>query len=84
MTVFIIELNKVQMTKDLSYAYIPVVTDFNSMPDEIRVLLISETANDIEARCCPFDKILVRDSDDKTILGQYIAEDNVGEDCLLH
>ena len=71
-------------TQDLSYAYIPVVTDFNSMPDEIRVLLISETANDIEARCCPFDKILVRESDDKTILGQYIAEDNVGEDCLLH
>ena len=70
--------------QDLSYAYIPVVTDFNSMPDEIRILLVSETTEDIEARCCPFDKILVRDTDDKTILGQYVAEDSVGEDCLLH
>lgn len=71
-------------TQDLSYAYIPVSTDFATMPGEIRILLISETADDIEARCCPFDRILVRDIDDKTILGQYVAEDNVGEDCLLH
>ena len=71
-------------TQDLSYAYVTVVTDFNSMPDEIRVLLISETTDEIAARCCPFDRILVRDTDDRTILGQYVAEDNVGEDCLLH
>lgn len=70
--------------QNLSYAYIPVVNDFNSMPNEIRILLVSETTDDIESRCCPFDKILVRDTDDKTILGQYVAEESVGEDCLLH
>lgn len=71
-------------TQDLSYAYIPVVNDFNSMPNEIRILLLSETDDDIEARCSPFDTILVRDTDDKTILGQYVSEDTVGEDCLFH
>ena len=70
--------------QDVSYAYIPVTSDFSMMPDEIRVLLVHKTEEEVEARCAPFTKILVRDTDNKTILGQYVAEDAVGDDCLLH
>ena len=70
-------------SQDYSYAYI-TAADFNAMPDEIRVLLISETPEDIASHCCPFTQILIRDVDEKTILGRYIADEEVGDDCLLH
>lgn len=69
--------------QDHAYAYISVMTDFSSMPDEMYILLLRENVDEILSHNCPFECILVRDSDDKTILGQYIPDGVIGEDCLL-
>ena len=70
--------------QDLSYAYINVISDFDSMPDELRILLVKEREDEIYAHECPFDTILVTGSSNIDVLGRYIAEDVVGDDCLLH
>ena len=55
----------------------------STMPDELFVLLVCD-GDDIKAHDCPFERILVRDADEITIHGRYIAEDVIGDDCLLH
>lgn len=67
--------------QNLSYAFIQTENDFNSMPKEIYILLAYDR-EEIAAHICPFEKILVRKGE-HNILGRYLAEDKVGEDCLL-
>lgn len=67
--------------QDLSYAFIPVENDFDSMPREIYILLAYDREG-IAAHTCPFKNILVRKGK-HDILGRYTAEDAVGDDCLL-
>lgn len=69
--------------QDHSYAYIEVVTDFASMPDEIYILLVRENDDEVLSHNCPFKHLLVREHDEKTILGRYTADGDVGDDCLL-
>lgn len=70
-------------TQNLSYAYIPVETDFKSMPDKIRILLV-KGYDEIIAHDCPFDQILVCDGKPLNVVGRYIAKDPAVEDSLLH
>lgn len=70
--------------QDLSYAYINVINDFDSMPDELRILLVKEREDDIYVHECPFDTILVTGDSNIDVLGRYTAENAVGDDCLLH
>lgn len=67
--------------QDLSYAFIPVENDFSNMPDNIHILLAYDR-DGIGAHICPFQNILVREGE-HNIVGRYIADDSVGEDCLL-
>ncbi len=53
------------------------------MPDEIYILLASKDKNEISYRNCLFEYLLVRDHDEKTILGRYMADGELGDDCLL-
>lgn len=69
--------------QDHSYAYIEVVTDFASMPDEIYILLVRENDDEVLSHNCPFKYLLVREHDERTILGRYTADGDVGDDCLL-
>lgn len=69
--------------QDLSYAFIQVENNFSSMPDELNILFVVN-ADEIMVHNCPFTNILVRDTDEKQILGRYVATDSVGDDCLLH
>lgn len=70
--------------KDLSYAYIEVNGSFDTMPDELYILLVTEREDDIYAHECPFNTILVTGSINIDVLGRYKAEDVIGDDCLLH
>ncbi len=70
-------------SQDHAYAYLEVVTDFASMPDEIYILLVSENEDEVLSHNCPFEHILVRDHDERTVLGRYTADGEVGDDCLL-
>lgn len=70
--------------QDLSYAYINVEGDFNSMPEELYILLVREDDNEIYSHECPFNTILVTGDSNIDVHGRYIAEDVVGDDCLLH
>lgn len=70
--------------QDLSYAYINASSDFDSMPDELYVLLVRERDDEIYAHECPFDAILVTGNNNMDVLGRYIPEDAIGDDCLLH
>lgn len=67
--------------QDLSYAFIPVENDFSNMPDNIHILLAYDR-DGIGAHICPFQNILVREGE-HNIVGRYIADDSVGEDCSL-
>lgn len=67
--------------QDLSYAFIPVENDFDSMPREIYILLAYDREG-IAAHMCPFENIMVRKGE-HDILGRYTVEDAVGDDCLL-
>lgn len=69
--------------QDHAYAYLEVVTDFASMPDEIYILLVRENDDEVLSHNCPFKHLLVRDHDERTILGRYTADGDVGDDCLL-
>lgn len=69
--------------QDHSYAYIEVVTDFASMPDEIYILLVRENDDEVLSHNCPFKHLLVREHDERTIFGRYTADGDVGDDCLL-
>ena len=70
--------------KDLSYAYIELNGSFDTMPDELYILLVTEREDDIYAHECPFNTILVTGSSNIDVLGRYKAEDVIGDDCLLH
>lgn len=70
--------------KDLSYAYIEVNGSFDTMPDELYILLVTEREDDMYAHECPFNTILVTGSSNIDVLGRYKAEDVIGDDCLLH
>ena len=70
--------------QDLSYAYIEANGSFDTMPDELYILLVSEREDDIYAHECPFNTILITGSSNIDVLGRYIAEDVIGDDCLLH
>ena len=48
--------------KDLSYAYIEANSSFDTMPDELYILLVTEREDDIYAHECPFNTILVTGS----------------------
>ena len=67
--------------QDLSYAFISCDTDFDSMPKEIYVLLAYDREG-IFAHVCPFQSILVKEGENE-ILGRYIADEKIGNDCLL-
>ena len=69
--------------QDHAYAYLKVVTDFASMPDEIYILMVRENDDEVLSHNCPFEHLLVRDHDGRTILGRYTADGDVGDDCLL-
>lgn len=75
---------KAESEQDLSYAYINVINDFDSMPEELYILLLKERESEIYAHQCPFDTILVTGRSSIDVLGRYIAEDIIGDDCLLH
>lgn len=75
---------KAEPEQDLSYAYINVINDFDSMPDELYILLVKEREDEIYAHQCPFDTILVTEQSNIDVLGRYIAEDVIGDDCLFH
>lgn len=67
--------------QNLSYAFIEA-QEFASMPNEIYVLLAKH--NEFYAHICPFDNILVRKGNTAhEIIGRYVADDAVGDDCLL-
>ena len=70
--------------QDLSYAYITAENTFDSMPDEIYILLVSEKDDEAYAHECPFDTILVTGTSNIDVLGRYCAENAIGDDCLLH
>lgn len=70
--------------QNFSYAYIEVMDSFDAMPDELSILLVSERDDEIYAHVCPFDTILITGSSNIDVLGRYIAEDGIGDDCLLH
>ena len=72
---------KDQPDQNLAYAFIEA-PDFASMPDELYILL-AKNKDEFYAHICPFDNILVRKSKDNEILGRYMAEGAIGDDCLL-
>ena len=69
-------------SNNFSYAYIKAETDFDSMPNELYVLLAKKT-DQLYVHECPFDCILICDDQPQNVLGRYVAEETVGEDCLL-
>lgn len=70
--------------QDLSYAYIIADSDFNSMPNELYIILVNERENEIYSHECPFNTILITGTSNIDVLGRYCAEDVIGDDCLLH
>lgn len=68
---------------DLSYAYIDVEGDFDSMPEELYILIVKDD-EEICSHQCPFNTILVIGKSNTDILGRYITKDTIGDDCLLH
>lgn len=70
--------------QDLAYAYISTDSNFDAMPDELYILLVSERENKVYTNECIFDTILVTGTNSTDILGRYCAEDVIGDDCLLH
>lgn len=70
--------------QDLSYAYIIADSDFDSMPNELYILLVNERENEIYSHECPFNTILITGTSNIDVLGRYCAEDVIGDDCLLH
>ena len=75
---------KEEPDQDLSYAYISTEKDFDSMPDEIYILLVSDREESVYAHECPFDTILITGEDNINVLGRYCADQIIGDDCLLH
>ncbi|MGE4485267.1 MAG: hypothetical protein AB7C97_09190 [Oscillospiraceae bacterium] len=69
--------------QSLSYAYIQVVNDFNSMPDELYVLFV-KVDEEVKAHECPFETLLICGTNEMDILGRYVAVEPIGDDCLLH
>lgn len=75
---------KDQPGQDLSYAYISAETTFDAMPDEIYVLLVNDNGEDVFAHESPFSTILVTGDTNINVLGRYIVDEEIGDDCLLH
>lgn len=72
-----------QPEQNLSYAYINVENDFTSMPEEIYVLFVKDDGEEIISHECPFNMLFVVGNSNLDILGRYIAEEEIGDDCLL-
>ena len=70
--------------QDVSYAYISAESDFNAMPDELYVLLVSEREDKLYSYECPFDTILITGKRNTDVLERYCAKEAIGDDCLLH
>ena len=75
---------KDEPNQDLSYAYIIADNDFDSMPDELYILLVNDRENEIYSHECPFNTILITGTSNTDVLGRYCAVDVIGDDCLLH
>lgn len=75
---------KDQPDQNLSYAYIKAAGSFASMPDEIFILLVKDDGENINAHECPFNMIFVTGDKNTDVLGRYVADGEVGDDCLLH
>ncbi|MDZ5589544.1 hypothetical protein [Enterococcus cecorum] len=75
---------KEEPDQDLSYAYISTEKDFDSMPDEFYILLVSDREESVYAHECPFDTILITGEDNTNVLGRYCADQIIGDDCLLY
>lgn len=69
--------------QDLSYAYIDVDGDFNSMPEELYIMFIKEDDEEVLSHECPFNMVFVVGNSNLDILGRYVAEEKIGDDCLL-
>ena len=52
------------------------------MPDELYILFICDD-KEIMVHDCPFEHILVRDIDEKTIHGRCIADNAIGDDSSV-
>ena len=71
--------------KNLSYAYIKADSTLAAMPDELYILFVREHQEDVWACDSTFNTILITAPNSNVdILGRYVAEDNIGNDCLLH
>ena len=70
--------------QNFSYAYISTSDEFDSMPDELLILLINKRENQIYSHECTFDTILIKSASNDDILGRYCADSVIGDDCLLH
>ena len=69
----------------MSYAYITATVDFDSMPDELFILLVKEADDQVYSHVCPFNTILITGDTNLNVLGRYYAENPViNEDCLLY
>ncbi len=69
-----------------SLPYIVSQQPFETMPNEIYVLLLRNNEGEIKAADCPFTSILITSEDDyKTTIGRYVAteEDMVGKDNIV-
>lgn len=75
---------KNEPNQDLSYAYITADGTFDSMPEEIYVLLVREREDEVYSHECPFNTIFVTGTNNTDILGRYCVEDIIGDDCLFH
>lgn len=71
---------KEEPDQDLSYAYISTEKDFDSMPDEIYILLVSDREESVYVHECPFDTILVAGEDNINVLGRYCADQIIGDE----
>lgn len=71
-------------SQHFAYAYIKTNQTLAQMPDEIYVLLTKEREETVVAHESIFNRILVRGQGDYEILGRYLADEEIGIDCLFH
>lgn len=69
---------------NFSMAYIVEDPDYDSMPEQIEVLFITEVKQKILSMNCPFYTIYIRSkTNSQEYIGKYEAIDEIGEDSLL-
>lgn len=82
------EYYKERPDEGFSMAFIETDTDFNSMPNQIQVLLAREIkefgiVSEVYAANCSFNTLYVKDISKNLYIGEYIADEELGEDSLL-